>query len=72
MKDDRIELLEKLKKQGSTHDCPECKAPTYCAMEDGKSASTCWCMSVTSGINRIANYEFEKCQCRLCISGDLN
>lgn len=61
---DRMVLMQQIKGQISTHDCPECKGPAYCAMSDGKSASLCWCM----GVERVDNpMTADVCSCRSCL-----
>lgn len=61
---DRMDLLEDLQSQVATHTCPECQKPTYCAMEAGKSANTCWCMAVQ--VNRPMSM-CDGCLCRDCL-----
>lgn len=63
-KNSRMQLMKELKGNMSTHDCPKCDGPAYCAMEDGKSLSACWCMHVphTESIND------DKCMCRTCLT----
>ena len=64
--EDRIKTMKRIKSDISTHDCPSCRGLAYCAMEAGKSASTCWCMlvdkeyAVPDGI--------EKCLCKKCLT----
>ncbi|MNQ14120.1 hypothetical protein D3C85_270640 [compost metagenome] len=60
-------MLEQLKAQTNTHTCPECKAPAYCAMTDGKSASTCWCMTVTREAKPEAADAGDVCLCKRCL-----
>lgn len=67
---DHQQTLQKVRQATSTHNCPKCQGPAYCAMEAGKSASACWCMSeplkeVTSTL-----VEGDKCYCRRCLSED--
>jgi len=61
---DRMETMKKIKGEISTHDCPKCDKPSYCAMEDGKSLSACWCVYVPyQPIDKFDN----KCLCRQCL-----
>lgn len=63
---DRMELMKELSGQVSTHTCPKCKGPSYCAIEDGKSASTCWCMTLTvSKVETVSDEDV--CLCRSCL-----
>jgi predicted Fe-S protein YdhL (DUF1289 family) len=61
--DDRMALMKQLRGQTSTHNCPECTGPAYCAMADGKSANLCWCMDVT----RREVPSTDVCLCRKCL-----
>lgn len=67
--DDRMALMQELKGQTSTHACPSCEGPAYCAMEAGKSASTCWCMTVTREIRPETADVGDRCMCRKCLAG---
>jgi len=67
MSDDvRMKLMKELQSRTSTHACPECNSPAYCAMEDGKSSSLCWCMGVEKPYVPETNYDF--CMCRNCLT----
>jgi predicted Fe-S protein YdhL (DUF1289 family) len=66
--DQRMELMKKLSGQVTTHNCPECGSPTYCAMEAGKSASTCWCMTVERKGSPETDASEQSCLCRKCLS----
>lgn len=61
--EDRMSLMKELRGQTSTHDCPGCTGPAYCAMADGKSANLCWCMDVTARAMPVADV----CLCRKCL-----
>jgi hypothetical protein len=63
--DHRMEVMNQLKNQVSTHTCPKCQGMAYCAMEDGKSGSACWCMSVSP---REIKPDQTSCLCRRCLS----
>lgn len=67
---DRMAIMKQLKGQTRTHDCPKCSGPAYCAMEAGKSANTCWCMSVTTETNPAGADMGESCLCRTCLTGE--
>lgn len=64
---DRMALMNELKGQTSTHACPKCQGPAYCAMEAGKSASACWCMGVTIDPEAKAPEATDQCLCRRCL-----
>jgi len=59
--------LTKVREQVSTHDCPKCGGPAYCAMEAGHSASLCWCMYVERDTNPETGAD--TCLCRRCLTG---
>lgn len=63
---DRMQLMEQIKGNISTHDCPECGAGAYCAMEAGKSSNLCWCMDVEKTYN--PDTDADKCLCRRCLT----
>lgn len=62
-------LLRQLKDQISTHDCPRCEGPAYCAMDDGKSANLCWCMDVAPKPSFPVD-PTEECLCRRCLTAE--
>lgn len=65
---DRMDVMQQLNEQKSTHACPSCSAPTYCAITAGKSASSCWCMSLDHVTTKaLSEYEAEACMCRSCL-----
>lgn len=65
---DRMEIMKQLKGQVQTHECPGCGKGAYCAMEAGKSASTCWCMTVTDKpIKPETADQGYLCYCRSCL-----
>lgn len=66
--EERMQLMKQLIGQVSTHECPECEGPAYCAMEAGKSASTCWCMTVEKPY--VPETSFERCMCRKCLTNE--
>ena len=70
---ERMEIMKQLKGQVFTHDCPGCGKGAYCAMEAGKSASACWCMSVgTKEVKPETADQGESCYCRSCLIGESN
>lgn len=65
---DRMEVMQQLSGQKATHACPGCSAPTYCAITAGKSASSCWCMSLDHVTTKaLSEYESDLCMCRTCL-----
>lgn len=65
---ERMEVIAKVRGQLSTHDCPVCTGPAYCAMEDGKSASSCWCMDVKDVRMTLESVDmYGACLCRRCL-----
>lgn len=68
MAEDRMELMRKLSGQNRTHNCPGCEGPAYCAMEAGKSSSTCWCMGVEVKTTPEVDDGEQKCYCRSCLA----
>lgn len=64
-----MNILNKIKRGNSTHDCPECKEPTYCAVEDGKSINACWCYSIPT--SDLAIDEDRECLCSKCLSTEI-
>lgn len=66
MPDDvRMKLMKELQNRTSTHSCPECGSPAYCAMEDGKSGNLCWCMEVEKSYTPETQQSY--CLCRSCL-----
>ena len=63
-KEDRQRVMERVIEQVSTHSCPSCAKPAYCAMEGGKSSSTCWCM--TTPRKELSDL-YEDCLCESCL-----
>lgn len=64
---DHMKIAQKIRGEISTHDCPECGGPSYCAMESGKSANLCWCMDVPRA-ERDVPMVGARCLCRRCIT----
>lgn len=60
------DVLKKVRDNISTHDCPGCGGPAICAIEAGKSASTCWCMTINTP-NAIKLDNDDKCLCKHCL-----
>ena len=58
--DDRMSVIGKLNTRAK---CPECGKWNKCAMEEGKSASTCWCMNEPA---KMVSSEYSSCLCRSC------
>jgi len=59
---DKMDIMKKLK--GNKSHCPECGVDNKCAIEQGNSASTCWCMLETT--NKLSSY-YDSCLCRVCL-----
>jgi len=65
---ERMAVMQEIQRRTSTHVCPGCEGPAYCAMEDGKSASTCWCMSLPPKENKANPLIGESCYCKTCLT----
>lgn len=63
--DDRMKIMEKLIKRNKTHSCAYCEEPTYCAMESGKSVSTCWCVFAPY---KPISIGIDDCLCKSCLT----
>jgi len=63
---DRMEAMKAVQFQSATHACPSCEGPAYCAMEDGKSSSLCWCMFESVEYN--PELDWGKCMCKTCLT----
>lgn len=57
--EDRVIVLNQITSRTTTHNCPSCDNPTYCAMADGKSYSACWCM-----YEQRVELDYDECLCR--------
>ncbi len=62
---DRMGVMKQIQRRTSTHDCASCTKPAYCAMEDGKSSTLCWCMFEERTIN--PDVDYTNCLCRECL-----
>ena len=60
---DMMSLLKTLLGR-TVENCPGCGSPRNCAMEEGKSASTCWCMTM---LPTGAPDGVRSCLCRACL-----
>ena len=67
--DDRERVMKEIVDRTSTHNCPKCGKGAYCAMEAGKSASTCWCMTVEKDKNVLID-NAELCYCKQCLTNE--
>lgn len=63
--EDRLKIMQELSSR-RVETCPECGTPRSCSMEQGKSASTCWCMSVTH-VDTGDLSEYDRCLCKDCL-----
>ncbi|WP_084659801.1 DUF1289 domain-containing protein [Vibrio sonorensis] len=61
----REQIMNRLDKSESTHECPTCGEPTHCDISQGKE--TCWCFDIerrdTSKVEKCGS-----CMCRRCLS----
>jgi hypothetical protein len=64
---ERMAVIAEIQSRTSTHSCPGCGKPAYCAMNDGRSASTCWCMSIIPKKDKPNTLLGEECVCRSCL-----
>ena len=63
--EERMATFKEIKlTQGSL--CPSCSSPNKCAMEAGKSANLCWCMTLGKPYSPETNYE--TCMCKRCLT----
>jgi len=69
----RMKVLDTLAKNkytpNHTHSCPKCGGGAYCAIEDGKSASACWCMGY---LVLEQEQQYASCLCEKCFKDELN
>lgn len=65
---ERMAVMAEIQGATTTHSCPGCNCRTYCAMNDGKSASACWCMSVVVKKEKPNTLLGEECVCRKCLT----
>lgn len=65
---ERMAVMATIQEAVSTHSCPGCQRLTYCAMNDGKSSSTCWCMTVTAKGDKPNTLVGDECVCRKCLT----
>jgi len=63
---DRMQILNDLQSRYPASYCPECGAPNKCAIELGKSASTCWCM--TMEVDNKPEVDYTACLCKKCLT----
>jgi len=64
--DDRMRIMKEITWRGATHACPSCKGPAQCAMEEGKSGSTCWCVFEVKDDNVMTKHD--TCLCKGCLT----
>lgn len=65
--EERMRLMQTIASASSTHKCPECSGPAYCAMEDGKSPNLCWCMELPTKTSNPVT-DADTCLCRTCLT----
>lgn len=68
--EDRVRVMKQIQSERSTHSCPECSKPAYCAMEAGKSANLCWCMGVEKDENPSSPASGDSCLCEECLTNN--
>ena len=66
--DERMKLMRELQQKHPKSYCPICNSPNKCAIELGKSASTCWCMTVSKPYN--PDTQYESCLCHKCLTSE--
>ncbi|WP_353890241.1 cysteine-rich CWC family protein [uncultured Marinobacter sp.] len=54
-------------KPSDAYGCPSCGAPVKCSIEQGKSASSCWCMTLPP---QGSPEEGGRCVCKSCLLGN--
>lgn len=64
--DDRMKLMKELQDQHPRSYCPSCGIPNKCAIELGKSSSTCWCMTTEKTYN--PDTQYDACMCKFCLT----
>lgn len=64
--EDRMRLMKEIQERNPKSYCPSCGAPNKCAIELGKSASTCWCMTLDKDYNPDTQYDL--CLCHNCLT----
>lgn len=64
--DDRMKIMTEIQENHPGAYCPSCGAPNKCAIEMGKSSSTCWCMTLDKEV--IPDVDCEVCLCRRCLN----
>lgn len=57
---DKMEVLREIDTRAK---CPECGKWNKCAVEEGKSSNTCWCMQEPA---KMVSSEYSSCLCRTC------
>ncbi|PJG58506.1 DUF1289 domain-containing protein [Aeromonas cavernicola] len=60
----QLAVMAELEGTKSTHSCPGCGNPTYCAVSAGEPISHCWCSQLTA----LPLGEASACWCRHCLS----
>lgn len=58
---EKMKIMESLDQRAK---CPECGKWNKCAVEEGKSSNTCWCISEPL---LLKDYEENTCLCRSCL-----
>ncbi|WP_345008847.1 DUF1289 domain-containing protein [Pseudaeromonas paramecii] len=64
----RQQVMAQLTGRLSTHACPACGEPSYCAMTAGEPAQTCWCMGLPAAPAMAEVRAAGLCLCRRCLA----
>ena len=64
---ERMRIMQEIRSNVSTHNCPTCSGVAYCAMMDGKSSNLCWCMTEVRTGN--PDTSSDVCLCKKCLLG---
>ncbi|WP_409422809.1 DUF1289 domain-containing protein [Pseudaeromonas sp. ZJS20] len=64
----RNKVMDALAGRLTTHACPDCGEPSFCAMKTGEPAEGCWCMSLPPGSGNAAPAARDPCLCRRCLA----
>ncbi|WP_428800393.1 cysteine-rich CWC family protein [Vibrio kyushuensis] len=58
-------IMNELRGEASSHQCPKCNAQTQCDVQNGKE--TCWCFYIEKRDSADVK-EYGVCLCRKCLS----
>ncbi|MBL0492519.1 DUF1289 domain-containing protein [Aeromonas veronii] len=60
----QLAVMAELNGSKSTHRCPGCGEPAYCAVSAGQTIAQCWC----SQLSVLPMQEASACWCRRCLA----